>query len=93
MAECQRCGDCCQVGLLFWRAIADDFGESTFLYDFANGFPKHEHIAMRTLDGMPCMMLRIVEGEAVCLIEKHFGRDTKPRVCREHRCDGGLKCN
>lgn len=82
MSKCQRCGRCClEVGRTFWKT--GDF----------SGIPE---LAERAKDGdhedgeLPCEMLRIERGKAICLIEKQYGRAAKPEVCREYPENGEL---
>ena len=86
--NCQRCGDCCrQIGRNFWR----------FAYN-GDKFPNRilKSLALKTPPDYsdnhdPCFMLEFDEGGlAVCLIEKYFGRDAKPKACREY--DGENRC-
>jgi len=86
--DCKRCWNCCNgVGENFWR----------WAYDH-NQYPNEilKLLADRTpvdrLDHVgPCDMLVYTKSEygdtAVCLIEKYFGRDAKPEVCRDHQGD------
>jgi len=87
---CWRCGGCCmEVGPLFWNAayLLSKCEDSAFLSDFADGFPD---VYSKANPNGQCMMLRIKGGLATCLLEKHFGRELKPKACREyepdHRC-------
>ena len=86
--NCQRCGDCCrEIGRNFWR----------FAYN-GEKFPNRilKSLALKTMPDYsdnhdPCFMLEFdADGLAVCLIEKYFGRDAKPKVCREY--DGENRC-
>ena len=88
---CKRCGDCCvKIGRNFWRL--------GYLQPSGLEFPNKilKLLSLRTPplsidDEKPCDMLEFdADGKAVCLIEKHFGRDAKPEVCREY--DGENRC-
>lgn len=35
-------------------------------------------------DGMPCRMLVLFGGVAMCFIHERYGREAKPEVCREY---------
>ena len=76
--ECRRCGKCCKNGD-FWRGSSypdiKSFATSMGLYQDRD----EDHI-----DSGDCLMLKF-EGEmAVCLIEKHLGREFKPQVCKDY---------
>lgn len=82
MSECKRCGRCClEVGRTFWKnGNYDDIPE---LKKRANN-GDHE-------DGdLPCEMLAIIEGKAICLIQRDYGYEAKPRVCRGYPEEGEL---
>lgn len=82
MSECKRCGRCCiEVGRTFWKnGRYDDIPALEKLA--SNG--DHE-------DGsLPCEMLEIVKGLAVCKIEREYGRQYKPVTCRDYPEDGEL---
>lgn len=84
---CMRCGGCCmEVGPMFWSAayLLSKHEDSVFLNDLAAGFP--DGYSEAHPDGQ-CMMLRIKGGLATCLLEKHFGRELKPKACREYEPD------
>lgn len=76
MSECVRCGQCCiSEGRTFWRK--GDFEE----------FPKLQLLADNTEsqdDGLPCGMLQMTDGIAACKIELEFGKEAKPKVCRDY---------
>lgn len=83
--ECHRCGRCCfEVGRTFWKV-----GNLNFPKQFGN----IEELNNRAADGdhedngLPCEMLVIENGQAVCLIEKRFGRNAKPPVCKDYPFD------
>ena len=81
MTECQRCGRCClETGRTFWKnglIEAKPFdGNSVLIAKATNG--DHED------GGLPCEMLVITDGKAVCLIERDYGREAKPCACREY---------
>lgn len=87
--DCMRCGGCCmEAGLMFWKVeyCLGEFEKSGFLCELADGFPSDGQNG-RAYDALPCMMLRMKDGVATCLIEKHFGRESKPSVCREYEPD------
>ena len=77
--SCRRCGNCCiDFGRTFWK----------------NGnFERYPLLQARAGNGdrednrMPCEMLRFEDGLATCLIEKRYGHQAKPQVCREHEGD------
>lgn len=77
--ECKRCGHCCMaVGREFWL-----HGD----YENKPEYPKLQKIAPMFKDkgdGMPCMMLEMAGGVAACTIEKVYGHDAKPEVCRDY---------
>lgn len=72
--QCNRCGRCCiHVGIGFW------------LHGNFEGCPELFELAERTEDqdnGMPCLMLVIEDGLACCKIERDYGRQFKPDVCK-----------
>lgn len=91
MSECKRCGRCCaEVGRTFWKG--GDYEEFAELNEWAND-GDHED------SGLPCEMLsfgfdsQVQDGKvkvATCLIEALYGRQFKPRVCREYPEEGQL---
>ena len=80
MAECKRCGRCClEVGRTHWKA--GDFDDCPELNRRAND-GDHED------GGLPCEMLVIEKGIAICTIERDYGLRYKPVTCREYPEDG-----
>ena len=79
MFECRRCGNCCiDVGRTFWKN--GNFEGNLELRKWQkNG--DHED------GGKQCEMLRFEDGKAVCGIERDYGVEYKPDVCREHMGD------
>ena len=74
MPECQRCGLCCQtVGRTFWKG--GNFDDYPGLQAVANNGDYED-------GGLPCEMLRFIDGKAVCLIELNYSYDVKPKGCR-----------
>ncbi len=74
--RCIRCGQCCiSVGKTFWRNG-----------DFPEGHPLARRAARATAvdGGLPCEMLKMVHGRATCTIERIYGRECKPQVCRDY---------
>jgi len=72
---CQRCGRCClEVGRTFWKG--GDFDKHPALNALANDGDYED-------GGLSCEMLRFEGGKAVCLIQKNFGHEAKPKACRE----------
>lgn len=50
-------------------------------------YPQLEALAEKTAvvdEGLPCEMLQMKDGVAACKIEVLYGRDAKPKVCREY---------
>lgn len=82
--QCVRCGQCCiSVGLTFWRNG-----------DFENCSELRRRAALtKPVDeGLPCEMLEMCRGIAICRIERFFGYEFKPKVCKEYPADGE-KCH
>ena len=77
--DCLRCGQCCMaVGREFWL-----HGD----YENKPQYPWLQKLAMRLEDqgdGMPCRMLVLIDGVAMCMIHESYGYDAKPRVCKEY---------
>lgn len=76
MRKCHRCGRCClEVGRTFWKV---------------GKFLDCEELNRRATDGdhedngLPCEMLTFENGLAVCRIEKEYGYQYKPSVCRDY---------
>ena len=87
MSECKRCGRCCvEVGRTFWKN--GNYEKYPELNEWAND-GDHED------GGLPCEMLSFGydaevperKNVAICLIEALYGRDAKPKVCREYPND------
>lgn len=77
---CQRCGRCCfRVGRTFWKN--GDYKDIPDLDERANN-GDHED------GGLPCEMLRYENDKATCLIQKKYGIEAKPPVCRTYPKDG-----
>jgi hypothetical protein len=97
MSKCLQCGRCClTVGRTFWKggnvvgcpSVAPDgvgrqFGDIKELNDLANN-GDHED------NGLPCEMLVIEKGKAICKIHRDYGYDAKPLSCQEYPEDGEL---
>ena len=75
-----------EVGRTFWKGgnlnSEKPFGEIEELNSRANNDDYEDN-------GLPCEMLEIENGLAVCKIERDFGWEYKPVACREYP-DGEL---
>jgi len=63
------------VGRTFWR------------YGDFKDYPELQELADKTGpidEGLPCEMLQMTDGVAACKIELEYGREAKPKVCREY---------
>lgn len=77
--ECKRCGQCCMaVGREFWLHGG---------YENKPEYPWLYKLAMKLEDpgdGLPCRMLVLIDGVAMCSIQETFGYDAKPQVCKDY---------
>ena len=74
--ECVRCGQCCiSVGRTFW--LHGDFEKYPELQKLAETRESQD-------EGLPCEMLQMTDGVAACKIELLYGKEAKPKVCREY---------
>ena len=86
--QCNRCGKCCSNGRHLW-ALGDekDYANNTILRLMRD---RTEIVPCEEND--PCELLAFEDGVTVCLIEKHFGREFKPRGCRDFPGDRLCPC-
>jgi len=93
--NCMRCGRCClEVGRTFWK-VGNLSAEKPFNPEKA--FGDIEELNKRANDGdhedggLPCEMLTFENGRAVCIIQRDYGYDAKPTVCKNYP-ENGEKC-
>ena len=79
MSECKRCGHCCMsVGREFWMHG-----------DYENK-PQYPWLCLQAQhcedqgDNLPCRMLILIDGVAMCLIHETYGYEAKPEVCKDY---------
>ncbi len=78
MAECRRCGNCCDCGTI-WVNSEHPLIVAVREFVFLSG---------ATCDAGQCEMLAFEDdGKTTCMIEKFLGREWKPETCKEHQGD------
>jgi len=63
------------VGRTFW--CSGDFKDYPELQKLKENTERQD-------DGLPCGMLQMTDGIAACKIELQYGREAKPKACRDY---------